>query len=197
MILHLYFARRFLTTFLGIGGIFFLIILSVDLVDQLRRFASADAGFVEVLMLSLLNVPQMLYRILPLIMILASIALFLSLARSSEMVVTRAAGRSALMALTAPVGVAALIGLVAVAVLNPIVAGTLKKSEEVADALRGETSTLSLGASGLWLRQGGTEGQTVIRAQGANLDGTVLREVTFLTYDSEGRPQRRVEAQTL
>ena len=194
MILHLYFARRFLTTFLGILGIFFLIILSVDLVDQLRRFASADATFFDVLTLSLLNVPAAVYRVMPLVMILSSIALFLSLARSSEMVVTRAAGRSALLALAAPVAMALLIGVVSVGVLNPIVAGTLKKSEEQADALRGNTSVLSLGSSGLWLRQGSPEGQIVIRAQSANLDGTALRDVTFLSFDAEGRPAERVEA---
>jgi len=140
MILHRYFARRFLMTFLSIAGIFFLIILSIDLVDQLRRFSSADAGFFDILALTLLNVPQAIYRIMPLIMILASIALFLSLARSSELVVTRAAGRSALRALMAPLAVALLIGIVAITVLNPIVASTSKQSEARVDRLRGNTS---------------------------------------------------------
>ncbi len=194
MILHRYFARRFLNTFLGIAGIFFLIILFIDLVDQLRRFGDADATFWDILTLSLLNVPGAVYRILPLIMILASIALFLGLARSSEMVVTRAAGRSALKALIAPLVVALGIGLVSVAVFNPVVAGTSKQSEARVDALRGNTSVLSIGSTGLWLRQGSDVSQTVIRAQSANLDGTALRDVTLLTYTPEGDPIRRIEA---
>lgn len=194
MILHRYFARRFAMTFLGVSAIFFLIMVFVDLVDQLRRFSGAEATFVDLLMLTLLNIPQAIYAIIPLIMILATIALFLSLSRSSEMVVTRAAGRSAIKALLAPLSVALIIGVLAVAVLNPIVAGTSKEFEARRDALRGNSSVLSIGSSGLWLRQGDAEGQTVIRAQSANLDGTRLTDVTFLTFSPDGAPSQRINA---
>jgi lipopolysaccharide export system permease protein len=194
MILHRYFARRFLMTFLGVAGIFFLIMLFIDLVDQLRRFANTEATFVDLLALSLLNIPQGIYAILPLIMILSSITLFLSLSRSSEMVVTRAAGRSALRALLAPLTVALMIGLFALAILNPIVAGTSKEYEARDDALRDDGSVLAIGSTGLWLRQGNAEGQTVIRAQSANLDGTQLTDVTFLTFTPDGGPSQRINA---
>jgi len=194
MILHRYFAKRFAVTFAGVFGVFFLIMVFLDLVEQLRRYSKVDAGFGDVLTLTLLNVPQGIYRILPLIMILATIALFLGLARSSEMVVTRAAGRSALRALISPLLVALLIGVASVAILNPIVADTSREYEARGDALRGESATLSLGASGLWLRQGSSEGQTVIRADNANLDGTVLTGVTFITFSAESGPTRRIEA---
>ena len=196
MTLHRYFARRFLVTFLGVGAVFFLIMLFIDLVDQLRRYASSDASFVDLLILSLLNIPQGIYQILPLIMILAAIALFLSLARSSEMVVTRAAGRSALNALVAPLLVTLMIGIMAVGMLNPIVASTSKEYEARGDALRGDASALSIGSSGLWLRQGDDSSQTVIRAQGANLDGTRLTNVTFLTFAPDGGPAQRINAAT-
>lgn len=194
MILHRYFARRFLVTFLGVAGVFFLIILFVDLVEQLRRFGGGDATFSDIAILSLLNVPQAFYRFLPLIMILAAVSLFLSLARSSEMVVTRAAGRSAIRALMAPLATALAVGALSVAILNPVVAGTSKEYEARSDALRGNGSVLAIGSSGLWLRQGGEEGQTVIRAQTANLDGTRLTDVTFITFGDDGRPVRRVNA---
>lgn len=196
MILHRYFALRFFKTFLGVFAVFFLIMMFLDLVEQLRRYASADAAFPQILALSLLNIPQAIYTIMPLIMILATIALFLGLARSSEMVVTRAAGRSALRALLAPLAVALMIGLFSVAILNPIVAGTLKEYEARGNALRGDSSVLSIGASGLWLRQGSAAGQTVIRAQSANLDGTILNGVTFITFGPGGAPAQRVEAET-
>ena len=194
MILHRYFASRFFRTFMGVAAVFFLIMLFVDLVDQLRRFASVEASFTDLLVLSLLNIPQAFYAILPLIMILATIALFLSLSRSSEMVVTRAAGRSALKSLLAPLAVALMIGVFAVGVLNPIVAGTSKEFETRSDALKGDSSVLTIGSSGLWLRQGNAEGQTVIRAQSANLDGTLLTDVTFLTFAPDGNPGKRINA---
>lgn len=194
MILHRYFARRFLMTFAGVAAVFVLIMFFTELVEQLRRFGSSDGSFADLVMLSLLNIPQAIYAILPLIMILATITLFLNLARSSEMVVARAAGRSALKALMAPLAVALMIGVLAVAVLNPIVAGTSKASEARVDALRGTSSVLSIGSSGLWLRQGSAEGQTVIRADSANLDGTRLTDVTFLTFAPDGGPRQRINA---
>lgn len=194
MILHRYFARRFLMTFLGVLAVFFLIMVFLDLVEQSRRYASAESGLRDLLALTLLNIPRAIYEILPLIMILAAIALFLGLARSSELVVTRAAGRSALRAMAAPLMVGLLIGVVAVAVLNPIVAATSKEYEARGGALRGNASVLSIGSSGLWLRQGASDEQTVIRAAGANLDGTVLTDVTFLTFTPDVGPARRVNA---
>ena len=195
MILHLYFARRFLMTFLGLLAVFFLLLALIDLVEQLRRFSSEGIGFGRIAQLTLLNMPRAINDILPLIMILSAITLFLGLARSSELVVTRAAGRSALVALAAPVLVALVIGALAVAMLNPLVAATSKRYDSLFENYRfGVTDVLSISREGLWLRQGGSEGQTVIRAARANPDGTVFYDVTFLSYAPEGGPARRIEA---
>lgn len=192
MILHRYFAKRFLSMFLGVFGVFFVIMVFIDLVEQLRRYSKVDATFSDVLTLTLLNVPQGIYQILPLIMILAAIALFLGLARSSELVVTRASGRSALLTLVSPVLMAFTIGVLAVSFMNPIVASTSRHYETRSNALAGASSVLTLGTSGLWLRQGNDNGQTVIRAKRANLDGTVLTGVSFITFTAAG-PVWRVE----
>ena len=196
MILHRYFAWRFVKSFAGVAAIFFLIMVFLDLVEQLRRFSGTAATFPDILGLSLLNVPQGFYSILPLITIIATIALFLGLSRSSEMVVTRAAGRSAVRALMSPIVVAFAIGVLGVAMLNPIVAATSRTFETRAAEFRGEDRVLSLGSTGLWLRQGDGDSQTVIRAEAANLDGTALRNVTFLTFAPGGGPVQRVAAES-
>jgi lipopolysaccharide export system permease protein len=194
MILHRYFARRFLMTFLATFAIFFAMIFVIDLIDQVRRFRADEAGLLQIAGLSLLNIPQFIYLILPLIMILATIVLFLALARSSELVVTRAAGRSALSAMLGPVTVAAMIGVVAVAAFNPIVAATSREYEQRAGDLRGRPSVLALSEDGLWLRQGDDGRQAVINAERANLDGTELQGVTVITFDASGRPDSRMAA---
>jgi lipopolysaccharide export system permease protein len=192
--LHRYFARRFLFTFAGVFAVFFAILGFLDLVEQLGKFAGDGVSFTQIIGLTLLNTPEALYRILPLITILATIALFLSLARSSEMIVTRAAGRSALRALIAPVVVALLIGILAVAILNPIVAATSTEYAARATALRNDGSNiLSVSSEGLFLRQGDATQQTVIRAEAASREGTLLERVTFLSFDERG-PLRRIEA---
>ncbi|MEL6168175.1 MAG: LPS export ABC transporter permease LptG [Pseudomonadota bacterium] len=194
MKLHLYFARRFFTGFAGAFAALFLILALIDMLEQVRRFDSDDVSFGAILTLTLLNVPEAAYRALPLIMILGSIAVFIGLSRSSELVIARAAGRSALATLVAPVTVAVLIGVAAVAIFNPLVAATSKAYDARADRYaQADPSVLSISREGLWLRQGGSDGQTVIRAARANFDGTELILTSFFTYDTDGRILRRVE----
>lgn len=195
MILHFYFARKFTWIFFGITIVFYVLMTLIDLIEQLRSIDSDTADFSDVVELTLLNSPEGIYSILPLVMILATVTMFLGLARSSELVASRASGRSALRSLLAPVGVALILGVLTVAIFNPIVATTSKRYHTLFDAYRsGASDTLSISSEGLWLRQGSSEGQTVIRASSANPDATVLYNVTFIAYAPEGGPLRRIEA---
>lgn len=195
MTLHLYIGRRFLVAFLGVFAALSIMLGLIDMLEQVRRFDSDAVTFGSIVTLTLLNVPEAIYRILPLVTILATLALFLALSRSSELVIARAAGRSAIVSITAPVLVAIAIGVGSVAIFNPIVAATSKQYDTLANRyLQTTTSVLSISTEGLWLRQGGPEGQTVIRASRANLDGTELFQTTFLSFAPDGLPVTRIEA---
>lgn len=196
MILSLYVARKFIVLFVQVFGGFFALMVAIDMIDEVRKFANPGISLGEALQLSLMNVPQAIYRILPLITILTAIGLFLSMARASELVIVRASGRSGVRFLVAPALTAFLIGLFAVAILNPIVAATTRRYEALSASHTRGGQVLSVGEGGLWLRQGSAEGQTVIQAARANLDGTELFEVTFLTFDPSGTPLQRIEAES-
>ncbi len=197
MILDLYLARRFLTTFLGVFGVFLALSFLIGMLEQIRRFDAGEVGFVGIIKLTLLNTPRETSRILPLIMTMATLTFFMSLARSSELVVIRSTGRSVYRTLFAPVSVAFMIGVGAVAIVNPIVASTSNQYEIVA-ARNAErvSSFLSLSREGLWLRQGGRDGQVVIRAARSNQDGTILSDVTFFEFGPDGAPGYRIEAES-
>ena len=144
MTLHFYFARQFLKTVLSTILVFFVILFLLDMIEQIRKFGSTDASFGALLSLTALNVPDTLYRILPLIMILATVALFLRLARSSELVVTRASGRSALKSLVAPLIVTFVIGIVAVGVIE-VLRVQIPEGDERQAQLLGHCSGIVLG----------------------------------------------------
>ncbi|MEM6480620.1 MAG: LPS export ABC transporter permease LptG [Pseudomonadota bacterium] len=195
MILHYYFARKFLMTFLLISGVFIIMLALIDLVDELQDFP--DLPFLDVLAIVLLNLPHAVYEILPLVVILAGVALFMRLARSSELVVVRAAGRSALRSLLAPVSVAAMIGILSITVMNPLVAAASKRYNDVINMhLGGGTAVLAIASEGLWLRQGSAEGQTVIHAERASSDLATLYAATFLSFGPDGVPRERIRAET-
>ena len=96
MTLSFYVMRRFASVVTQVFLIFFGIMMLIEMVDQLRRFSAQGLGLAQAAQLAALSVPSSLYRILPLIVTLASVAMFVGLARSSELVVVRAAGRSGL-----------------------------------------------------------------------------------------------------
>ncbi len=197
MTIHLYFARKFLWLLLGISGVFFVLMALIDLMEQFRRFDVDEVGFDAILKLTLLRTPEGLYQLLPLIIILATVSLFISLSRTSELVVVRASGRSAILSLLSPVAVALLVGIFAVSTLNPLVAATSVTYSQLSDDMRSDgRSALSLSSEGIWLRQGGALGQAVIHAAQTNVDASEFREVTFVIYAPDGGPQTRIEAES-
>lgn len=191
MILTFYIARRFLTMFAMVFTVFLGILVLIDIVEQLSRSGTSASRAVT---LALLNSPAGLFQILPLITMLSAIALFLALARSSELVVVRASGRSGLQFLLAPVMMALLLGGVAVAIFDPLAAATSKAYARMSAS--GQNGALmSVSRDGLWMRQGvADEGQAVINAARANVDGSVLYNLSILRFDPEGIPIERYEA---
>lgn len=197
MTLSFYIARRFLRAFLMVAAIFWGVLFLIEMVEKVRAFSGAQISLPQAALLSALSVPASLYTILPILMVLAAVVLFIGLARSSELVVIRAAGLPALRMLMTPVSVAFLIGVLAVALGNPIVSATSKRYEELAGRYRaGGGQSVSIGTEGVWMRQGMDEngGQAVIRASRANLDATRLYDVSFLIFDPEHGPVRRLNA---
>ncbi len=204
MILSAYVARRFARMLVMIALIFLAILFLIEMVEQVRRFAGDDIGISGAAWLAILNITGSFYSILPLITVLAGIALFLSLSRSSELVAIRASGRSGMRVLAAPAITAALFGILSVAILNPMVAGTSKQYDQQVAGIRAHSSeAISIGESEVWLRQGlrfkdksgkDREGQVVIRAQRASPDATTLYDVTFMLFTPEDGPIGRLEA---
>ncbi len=198
MILHAYVARRFAASFLLVAGALSAVYVMLDMVEHIRKFADlmgAGTDMAGILRLTLLKMPGTMYQLLPLMVILATLFLFLNFSRTSEMVVTRAAGRPALVTLMAPVAVVLVIGVAALVVLNPIAAATSREYARAVAHLEGrDSSVVSLGREGFWLRQGDARGQTVIRAEATSPDGTELVNATFFSFSVNGRPTSRINA---
>ncbi len=193
--LTFYVARRFLAYFVFAFIAVFLIVALVDMVELLRKSARSDATFAEVLWLAVLHAPSLMLTILPFIALLSAMACFSSLARSSELVVTRAAGMSVWRLMGPTIGAAAVLGAASFAIFNPIAAGTLQRFETLkAHYFDDMTSLLSISSEGMWLRQSGPQGQEVVRAWRANRDGTQLWDVTVFEFDGSDRLVGRVNA---
>lgn len=197
MLLHIYFARKFLRNFVITLCIFIIFMFLIDLIEQLRKFAET-INFTEVFFLALLNLPRSVYQLLPLIIVISSAWIFLSLTRNSELIVIRAAGKSSISMLITPAILSFLIGVLTIGFFNPIVASTSKRyADAKAKLVDGQETTISIGNEGLWLRQADKNGHTVIRARRANADATELYDVTLVKLSEEKLPIQRIEAKML
>jgi len=194
--LSLYIARRFLQTVLGTFLVVFLLIVTLDLVELIRSNTPGIARFGDLVGMALLHAPSMTITAAPFIMLLASMTSFAMLARSLELVVTRAAGVSVWRLLMPVLVSATFLGIFAFAVYNPLASAFTAKFDTLEQRYFDRSSSrLSVSGKGLWLRQGGEEGQTVIRARQA--DGTIehLEDVTIFQFDRADGLYRRINAE--
>ncbi|MFO1106928.1 MAG: LPS export ABC transporter permease LptG [Amaricoccus sp.] len=194
MTLWRYVLRGFLRSLLAVFAVITLVILLFSSVENMRRFGDTGANAADVLRITLLEAPETLYQIFPLVLMLASLVTFLRFARTSELVVMRAAGISALRLIGVPVGAAVVLGVIFVAVINPFVAATIKRGQAFEEDFHNTGSQMSFSTDGVWLRQADAEGQTVIQAARTNADGTILSRVRMHRFDKEGTIYARVEA---
>jgi lipopolysaccharide export system permease protein len=197
MTLGLYLTRRLAGTFAVIAAVFIGILYLFELVEMMRRFGGTEVTLRQILWLAALRAPTTFYQVLPLLSILAAMALFLGLARSSELVVIRAAGRSALRMLVEPFIATLLFGVLVVAALNPVIAAGTRLYQAQVQAITAPDLVLQVAVdeTGLWLRQGDSLGQTVIRAGAVEEDGLTFRDTGFIAFDRDtGAPVARIEA---
>lgn len=195
--LALYIARRFLMAVLGTFLVVFVLIVTLDLVELIRSNTPGLARFGDLVGMALLHAPSMTITAAPFILLLASMMTFAMLARSSELVVTRAAGVSVWRLLTPVLVSATLLGIFAFAVYNPLASAFTEKFDMLEQRYFDRSSSrLAVSGKGLWLRQGGEQGQTVIRAQHADSTIERLEDVTIFQFDRMDRLYRRINAET-
>jgi lipopolysaccharide export system permease protein len=195
--LSLYIARRFTVTALWIFAAVFVLVVVFDLVELMRANDRATAGFGDLLGMALLHAPSVTITAAPFALLLAAMTAFAMLARSSELVVTRAAGVSAWRLIAPAVACAAAFGVFSFAVYNPIASAFATRFEILEQRFFDHSaSRLALSDQGLWLRQGGKSGQTVIRAKRASSTVERLWDVSIFQFDRADRLYQRLDART-
>ncbi|MCX5616674.1 LPS export ABC transporter permease LptG [Bombella sp. TMW 2.2559] len=197
-----YAGRRFtLTACLTLLALTGLISL-FDFIDLLRRAAAhPEAGLSRVLEITALHVPYYVIYILPFAILLGGMICFSRLARSSELVVTRAAGISAWQVLISPSFCAAMMGVIVSAGLSPLSSYSYGRAVELDKTwLRGQHHPDETRFSDLWIRDRGhgspDHGDTIfhvgtLQQQGSTLNG---QAITIFQLNGNMTLRNRMEA---
>lgn len=193
--LALYVARRFLTIAVASFAAVLALVMVVDLVELIGANGARRAGFLDLLWMALLHAPSITITAAPFTVLLASMVCFAWFARTSELVVTRAAGVSVWALIAPALIVALLLGVVSFAVYNPVAAAFAQRFNALEEVHFGRSSSkLSVTGGGVWLRQGDADGQTVIRAMRASETVDQLWGVSVFRFGPDDRFERRIDA---
>ncbi|MBB5372767.1 LPS export ABC transporter permease LptG [Acidocella aromatica] len=200
--LSLYFGRVFA---LAVAVMLFALTALVSLFDFLELLRESatrpQAGLGIIAEIEVLRMPWSLMQILPFAVLLGGIFAFWRLARSSELVVARAAGISAWQFLAVPVLLAALLGAFGTGGVSPVSALMYSRAEILDNVyLKPGGGPLSLNGGELWVRQADTglvpDGVAVLHARDVVLHRNSLQadKVTILRLDGQTSLLARIEA---
>ena len=191
-----YISWRFLMAIMGVFLLCSVLIFFVDFIELLRQSGKyGGVSIWQLLWLSLLRLPSYSELVLPFAVLIGSIGGFLILSRSSELVIVRSAGMSVWQFVMPGVGVAFLLGVFAVTIYNPLAAGARDYGDGIyVNAFGKNRSLLKTSNAGSWLRQDGSDGQSVMHASMSANNGLSLAGVTVIHFDSAGNFVERIEA---
>ena len=195
-VLNRYMTLKFLISIIMVFLLFCLLIMLIDFIELLRRSGKAgDIKLLDVLLLALLRVPSFAELTLPFAVLVGTIGGFLSLGRSSELIIIRAAGVSVWRFILPAICVAVALGILSITVYNPLAAYSKAESERVyADLFGGSKSMLRSANNQIWFRQDGSDGPSVMNAKAVANHGHSLIGVTTLHYTKNSRFAERIDA---
>jgi lipopolysaccharide export system permease protein len=201
--LGFYLGKKFLQTVLLTLLCLFGLVFLIDLVELLRRAGTRDfeVPFTLLLEMAMLKSPQMSLMLLPYAVLIGMMLALARLTRTSELIVTRAAGVSVWQFLAPGLLLMVALGTFFLMVVSPLSATMLARYERLeAKALSGQTSLLAVSSSGLWLRQQEKDhaevGEYIIHALRVSEQGERLSDVTVFVFDKQKSFLRRLQARS-
>lgn len=195
-VLLVYFGRQFLAGLALVLGVLVVVIFLFELAEQMRRAAHRDVGALMIVEMALLRLPLLVQHVLPIAALLGSMLAFFWMTRSHELVIARGAGVSVWQFIAPALVLAGGLGVASITVFDPFVSAAAARFERLeARNFRGQTSSLAVSQNGLWLRQSGPEGQSVIHSEHVGQQGEELTLVTVYLYKGADRFSGRIDAQ--
>jgi lipopolysaccharide export system permease protein len=193
--LYRYLAKQFLIGVAVVYGAFLTLAFAIDVAALFNRTATHDVSAATVIGMAVLQLPDLGQKMLPYAILLGGVFTFIRLARSRELVATRAAGVSVWDFLIPPLAVAVLIGIFAVTVFTPVSARMFAEFARMeAHYVKGQESQIAVQINGLWLRQGDSRHQSVIHALRVADQGEKLSDVMVLLYGANDKFLGRIDA---
>ncbi len=177
------------TVTLGFLGLFYFF----DVIEELKvvhQNQSSGYGYTQAMAYGLMLVPNHIYELLPITVLIGTVFVMARLAQSSEFTILRTSGLGPFQALR----LLARLGLIFIAltwVMGDYVAPWVEKQAQTFKARA--LGQAVIGNTGAWLRERGTDWQQSIHIQAAKVNGEILG-IRIYEFDVRGRFKSMTQA---
>jgi lipopolysaccharide export system permease protein len=183
---------------MAVFGCVFVLVALIDYIELMNKAADLENAPTSLLVLmSICRIPQMMERLLPFSVLTGAMVCFFELSRRMELVVARAAGMSVWQIIAPVLLVGLLLGAIDTLVYNPVSATLHEASKRIESRIFGQSHKplAAYDSSGYWVRQRGTDGESILNALRSQAQGTRLTAITAFTFNEAGEFRERIEAQ--
>jgi lipopolysaccharide export system permease protein len=196
--LSYYFALRFFAAVTAVFVSVFVLVALVDYIDLMRKAGDMpNVPPLRLAQMSLYRVPQIMERLMPFSVLVGAMACYFSLSRRMELVVARGAGMSVWQIIAPAILVALVSGALGTVIYNPVSASLREISKRIEGQIfNNQVQSVMEGYDGgYWVRQRGTDGESILNAVQSREQGLKLSTITVFTFNANGEFKERIEAQ--
>ena len=193
-----YLGQQFL---IWIGGAF-IFTTFISLIFDISEIAQTNSDqeafhFLNIILLSLMRLPNLLNEILPFIFLFGAIGFFAKMRNSNELIIARASGVSVWQFLAPGLLATLLIGCLFIMLWQPISSYLYTQSQEFKESKFYETDNkLKISQNGLWLRENTKDGYYILHAK--SISGTPpiqLGHPVIMVFDKQNQLVSRMSAE--
>ena len=161
-----YLLKKFLKKVFLISGIFFILILIINLIEEANFLKESDASFITPVLLSSLNAPSLLYEMFPFIFLISTQFFFIDIFENKEIFTLRQFGMDNLNLLRFLTTVSFILGFLVIILFYNFSSLLKNKYLQIKNDFAKDKKYLAvITKNGLWIKDKQEDGTLIINAE--------------------------------
>ena len=193
---QIYIIKNFLKHFLIISFVFVGLIFLMNILEEIKYFSKFETGLYYPIILTLLNLPSVLFEIFPFIFLITAQFFFLNLFEKDELIVFKNSGLSNIKILSILIIVSAIMGILLITIYYTFSSSLKHNYLNIKSQFTKDNKYLALvNENGLWVKEK-IDGHTNI-INGAVLENNILKDVTISQLDENYNLKKMIVAKAV
>ena len=189
-----YISKEYFETFLKISFVFYALICTLNIFEELSFFKNIEVNFLYPMLLTFLNSPSILYDIFPFIFLISTQFFFIQIFEKNELIIYKNFGLDNFKILKIIISVSIILSLLVIFVFYNFSAKFKHLYLDLKNTYTLDNKYLAvITENGLWLKDEIDDSILIVNAD--NIQGYLLREVSITVLSKEFELQKNIEAE--